>query len=156
MIMDEKTIKEALLKGERVTLECKKAKAEVPKSVWQTYSAFANTIGGLILLGVDEDLQEKDVSKRFQIIGVDEPSKIITDFWNTLNSDKVNENILVDSDVEVVNVDGAQIICIHVPQTDWQRGLDIGRTDDVWQRTRHKGQICQLPHGLSGYESSGG
>ena len=42
--MDEKTIKEALLKGERVTLECKKAKAEVPKSIWQTYSAFANTI----------------------------------------------------------------------------------------------------------------
>ena len=67
--MNEKTIKEALLKGERVTLECKRAKAEVPKSVWATYSAFANTIGGLILLGVDEDLQEKDVSKRFQIIG---------------------------------------------------------------------------------------
>ncbi|MBQ7424376.1 MAG: putative DNA binding domain-containing protein [Prevotella sp.] len=57
--MNEKTIKETLLKGERVTLECKKAKAEVPKSIWQTYSAFANTIGGMILLGVNEDLQEK-------------------------------------------------------------------------------------------------
>ena len=102
--MDSNTIKETLLKGERVTVECKKAKAEVPKSVWQTDSAFANTIGGVILLGVDENLQEKDVSKRFQIIGVDEPRKIITDFWNTLNSDKVNENILVDSDVEVVNM----------------------------------------------------
>ena len=44
MEMDEKTIKETLLKGERVTLECKKAKTEVPKSIWQTYSAFANTI----------------------------------------------------------------------------------------------------------------
>ena len=118
--MDEKTIKETLRKGERVTLECKRAKAEVPKSVWMTYSAFANTIGGVILLGVDEDLQEKDISKRFQIIGVDEPSKIITDFWNTLNSDKVNENILLDSDVEVVNMDGAQIVCIHVPQADWR------------------------------------
>ena len=79
--MDEKTIKDTLLKGERVTLECKKAKAEVPKSIWQTYSAFANTIGGLILLGVNENLQEKDISKRFQIIGVDEPRKIVTDFW---------------------------------------------------------------------------
>ena len=39
--MDEKTIREALLKGERVTLECKRAKAEVPRSVWATYSAFA-------------------------------------------------------------------------------------------------------------------
>ena len=42
--MDEKTIKEALRKGERVTLECKRAKAEVPKSVWATYSAFAKNI----------------------------------------------------------------------------------------------------------------
>lgn len=96
MKMDEKTIKEILLKGERVTLECKKAKSEMPKSIWQTFSAFANTIGGMILLGVDEKMQEKDIQKRYQIIGVDEPRKIVTDFWNTLNSDKVNENILVD------------------------------------------------------------
>ena len=94
--MDEKTIKEILLKGERVTLECKKAKSEMPKSIWQTYSAFANTIGGMILLGVDDNMQEKDIQKRYQIIGVDELRKIVTDFWNTLNSDKVNENILVD------------------------------------------------------------
>ena len=90
----------------------------MPKSIWQTYSAFANTIGGLILLGVDEDLQEKYICKRFQIIGVDEPRKIITDFWNTINSDKVNENILVDSDVEVINMGGVEIVCIHVPQAD--------------------------------------
>lgn len=96
MKMDEKTIKEILLKGERVTLECKKAKSEMPKSIWQTFSAFANTIGGMILLGVDENMQEKDIQKRYQIIGVDEPRKIVTDFWNTLNIDKVNENILVD------------------------------------------------------------
>ena len=96
MKMDEKTIKEILMKGERVTLECKKAKSEMPKSIWQTYSAFANTIGGMILLGVDENMQEKDIQKRYQIIGIDEPRKIVTDFWNTLNSDKVNENILVD------------------------------------------------------------
>ena len=30
MKMDEKTIKEILLKGERMTLECNKAKAEMP------------------------------------------------------------------------------------------------------------------------------
>ena len=69
--MDEKTIKEALLKGERVTLECKKAKSEVPKELWNTYSAFANTIGGLILLGIEEHRKETDPAKRFEIIGVD-------------------------------------------------------------------------------------
>ena len=51
---------------------------------------------------------------------MDEPRKIITDFWNTINSDKVNENIFVDSDVEVVNLDGVQIVCIRVPHADWR------------------------------------
>ena len=80
--MNKASIKAALLKGEKVTLECKRAKAEVPKSVWETYSAFANTIGGLILLGVDKDLKEKNPKKRYQIMGVDDPQKIVTDFWN--------------------------------------------------------------------------
>jgi len=46
MDIDEKTIKAALLKGERVTLECKKAQSNVPIDMWKTYSAFANTYGG--------------------------------------------------------------------------------------------------------------
>ena len=118
--MDEITIKEALRKGERANLECKRAKSDVPKSVWETYSAFANTEGGLILLGVEEDRKENDITQRFHITGVDNPQKIITNFWNTINSDKVNENILMDSDVEVVDIDGAKIVCIRIPQADWR------------------------------------
>ena len=70
MIMNEKMIKDALLKGERVTLECKRAKTEVPKELWNTYLAFANTIGGGILLGVEEHRKDADPDKRFEIIGV--------------------------------------------------------------------------------------
>ncbi len=39
--MDKETIQAALLKGERLTLEVKRAEKDVPKSVWETYSAFA-------------------------------------------------------------------------------------------------------------------
>ena len=45
-----------LSEGERVTLECKKATKGVPSSLWDTYSAFANTYGGTILLGVVEHM----------------------------------------------------------------------------------------------------
>ena len=118
--MTETEIKQMLAQGERLTLECKKAKTELPKSVWESYSAFANTIGGYILLGIDENRKETDVSKRFTIIGVDNIPKIISDLWNTINSNKVNRNILLDSDVEITTIDGKSIVCIHVPQADWQ------------------------------------
>ena len=88
--MTETEIKQMLAQGERLTLECKKAKTELPKSVWESYSAFANTIGGYILLGIDENRKETDVAKRFTIIGVDNIPKLISDLWNTINSNKVN------------------------------------------------------------------
>lgn len=49
--MTEQDIYKLLADGERVTLECKKAQNGVPNSLWETYSAFANTNGGILLLG---------------------------------------------------------------------------------------------------------
>lgn len=43
-------IQKLLSKGERITLECKKATRNVPSSLWDTYSAFANTYGGIFYL----------------------------------------------------------------------------------------------------------
>ena len=120
MSIDEKIIREALLKGERVTLECKKAQSNVPVDAWKTYSAFANTYGGLILLGVYEDLKETDISKRFTITGVDDAAKIRKDFWNIVNNpEKVNVNLLKDEDVETVELEGKNVVAIRVPMADY-------------------------------------
>jgi len=139
--MTDKDIKQILLHGERLTLEAKRAKNEVPKSIWETYSAFANTVGGVILLGISEDLNGPDLSKRFTVAGVENSQKTISDFWNTINSNKVSQNILVDSDVEVVDINGLQVINIHVPQADW-RVKPIYLNDNVYRgtfRRNHEG-----------------
>ena len=106
--------------GERVTLECKAAEKGLPKSLWETYSAFANTYGGTILLGVEEQKEEEDLQIGYTITTINNPQKLITDFWNLINDPKkVNVNILVDEDVQIVNVGGKEIIAIHVPQADY-------------------------------------
>lgn len=117
--MTHQDLLQTLSHGERLHLECKKASREVPKSIWETYSSFANTLGGDILLGIEEDLSATDASKRFTILGVENVSKIKTDFWNTVNCDKVSANILQDEDVSDFEVDGKSIIRIHIPQADF-------------------------------------
>lgn len=50
---------EKLLKiKEGSNIELKKAKSQVPKSFWETYSAFANTDGGVVIFGIDEKSKE--------------------------------------------------------------------------------------------------
>ncbi|MCD8084284.1 MAG: putative DNA binding domain-containing protein [Clostridiales bacterium] len=117
--MDRETILELLRYGEKINLECKKAESSVPNSVWETYSSFANTDGGVILLGVEENIKEKDLTKRFSFSSVRNPDQRIKDFWNTINSNKVSRNILVDADVGVCKINGADIIWIDVPQADY-------------------------------------
>ena len=118
--MEKKDIYNILNKGERVTLECKKAENSVPKSFGETYSAFANTNGGTVLLGVSEDMMEKDKAKRYEVTGVNDADKICKDLWNTINSnEKVNINLLHNDDVQVANVDGKDIIVINVPRADY-------------------------------------
>ena len=58
-----------------------------------------NTKGGYIILGVKEDKKKTLPEERFIIQGIQNSKKQIEDFWNTINSSKVNRNILKDEDV---------------------------------------------------------
>lgn len=83
--MNMHELKKLIYQGEKVDIECKKAESSVPKSVYESYSAFANTKGGYIIFGVKEDKTKATSEERFIIQGIDNPSKQKEDFWNTIN-----------------------------------------------------------------------
>ena len=117
--MNMQELKELVYQGEKVDIECKKAESSVPKSVYESYSAFANTKGGYIICGVKEDKSKIIPEERFIIQGIENPSKQKEDFWNTINNSKVNVNLLKDEDVEVVYEDNISLLLIHVPRADF-------------------------------------
>ncbi|MFN7097007.1 MAG: RNA-binding domain-containing protein [Gammaproteobacteria bacterium] len=89
-------------------LEFKSAQGGLPKSLWETYSAMANTHGGVILLGVEDD---------GRVSGVVDIAKLKKDFWNTINNrGKINNNLLTANDIVEVPYNGESIIAIRVPQ----------------------------------------
>ena len=95
-------------------IEAKRALGGLPRSIWETYSAFANTLGGVILLGVGER-----PDKALEIAGLPDPEKLIRDFWNGVNDpSKVSVNLLSDRDVFVQEVDNLPIVVIRVPRAD--------------------------------------
>ena len=115
--MDKIFIDELLNYGERITLECKRSENSIPKSIWETYSAFANTNGGYIILGIEENLNAETFDERFTIYGINHAERQRKDFWNTINSEKVSSNLLKDEDVQVVEYDDTTVLLVaHIPQ----------------------------------------
>ena len=95
-------------------IEAKKAMGGLPRSIWETYSAFANTLGGIILLGVEEW-----PDKTLHAVDLPDPERLIKEFWNIVNNpNKTSVNILSSKDVFIQEVDGNHIVVINVPRAE--------------------------------------
>ena len=89
--------------------EVKEAKSELPKNIWETVGAFANTSGGWVVLGV------KQTGKKFEITGVDNVEKLEQDFLGTLRSQKFNVRLSASS--FRYDIDGHRILAFYVPSS---------------------------------------
>ena len=97
--------------GEDQDVEFKLAEGGLPRSLWESLSAFANTEGGAIVLGVAER------AERHEIVGVRSPAKLPKAFWDAHNNpQKLSAPICTDRDVAVVPADGKDLILIRVPR----------------------------------------
>ena len=94
--------------------EVKSAKGGLPSSLWESYSAMANTYGGVIILGVKENADGS-----WYTTGLKDVSRLKKDFWNTINNQtKVSINLLQEKDVTDYEKDGDVILVIYVPAAD--------------------------------------
>ncbi len=106
---------------EGVSIECKLAQGRdgtgaLPDDMWETYSAFANTRGGYIFLGLRE-LPDK----HYEVAGVHHPKQVLDKLWQGLNdSRKVSINLLANTDIKIWRLQEGNVISIKVPKATVQ------------------------------------
>ncbi len=117
-------ILEAARVGETTDWEFKSAKGGFPGSFWETYSAMANSEGGVIILGV----REKDGEVHLDGLSPEQAAQHQKYFWdNVHNRNTVSTNLLSSQDVSIVCLDGPVLLAIQVPRaTRTQRPVYLG------------------------------
>jgi predicted HTH transcriptional regulator len=81
-------------------IEAKAAQGGLPDTLWDSYSAFANSDGGCILLGVKEQTDNS-----LYAVGLKDATKIVKDFWNMVNNrQKISVNLMTDKRVRIKKV----------------------------------------------------
>lgn len=110
---------ETLMNGyESAEVEFKSARGGFPRNLWETYSAFANTQGGVIVLGV------KEHDGRFSLDGLtlEQVCKYKKEFWDNVNNKShCSANILCDADVQEGEYNGSYVLVFNVPRAPRNR-----------------------------------
>ena len=111
-------------------VEAKEALGGLPESLWETYSAFANAEGGVILLGVGENPDHS-----FRILELLDPEGLLEEFWAIVRDPEyVSVNLLKEEDIQVLREEGRCIIAIFVPEAPPEQ-KPVYLANDPWRHT---------------------
>jgi ATP-dependent DNA helicase RecG len=107
--MTEQEIFTLLQQHEWKDVEFKEAKTAVPKTAYETVSAFANTEGGHLVFGVKKEGAD------FEVVGVLDVDKVQNDFITSLRQpDKISQIITVDEHLHTI--DEKDLLIFYVPE----------------------------------------
>lgn len=90
-------------------VEFKLAQREVPKTAYESVSAFANTGGGCLVFGVEE------AGGKFTVVGVVEVEKVQSDFLNTLRSGH-KLSCVITPKASLVECDTKHVLVFYIPE----------------------------------------
>jgi len=121
--MDEKEFKKLLAIGETNTVEFK----EIPnKAFYKTISAFANTKGGIILLGVD---------KNSNPIGIELSTRFLGDLTN-----RIVNKLSLYPDIETIDIEGKRFITVRVVHSGYLVSYEGRYYERIGNTTREMNQ----------------
>lgn len=101
-----------ILPGENFEVEYKSAAQGFPRDFWKSYSAFANTSTGIIVLGVTEKKTE------FTIEGLTDAqiASYQKQFWDEANNpNTVSRNLLQIRDIQIFEITGKKLLVFRIP-----------------------------------------
>lgn len=118
-MLEIKSLQDIEALAETTTVECKLAagkdgQGRLPEDFWPTYSAFANSRGGYIVLGVREKKRQFHLDT-----GIPNAAKLKDELFDLLhNRQKVSASVITDDNVVIPVIDGKKIIVIEVPRAN--------------------------------------
>lgn len=120
-----------LVQNECDDLEFKSAAGGFPGNFWDTYSAFANSEGGTIVLGV----QEKKGKFFLDSLTEEQVEKYRKDFWNNVNNrSTISVNLMRADDLVLGNYKGYAFMLFFVPRASREH-RPVYRTTDPYKGT---------------------
>lgn len=143
MQLNRKDIVRLCRLGENKEVEFKSAAGGFPKEFWKSFSAFANTDGGIIVLGV---IQKRDA---FILDGLlqQDVVRMRKQFWDSAhNPSKVSHPLLSEKDIQDIDLgDSRWALVFRIPRAVYQL-RPIYLTDNPFHHTykrRHEGDyLC--------------
>ena len=137
-------IKNLNILKESYNIEFKLAKNSFPKEALNTYSAFANTDGGVLILGIEEKDGKAIVS------GVENVEKIKKDIFDTLNNRSiVSKNIIDDKNIKIEEIEDKKIIIIEIPKANYKdKPIYLREQFNLAYKRNHEGDYKCTPEDI--------